>query len=68
MILVIDIGNTNIVLGVYQDRELIHYWRISTEKTIHRMNMRRQLRIYSVFTICLSAIYPGLLSLRLYHL
>ncbi|MCG1025697.1 MULTISPECIES: type III pantothenate kinase [Dehalobacter] len=32
MILVIDIGNTNIVLGVYQDRELIHYWRISTEK------------------------------------
>jgi len=32
MILVIDIGNTNIVLGVYQDSELIYYWRISTDK------------------------------------
>ncbi|UWG97749.1 type III pantothenate kinase [Dehalobacter sp. DCM] len=32
MLLVLDIGNTNIVLGVYQDRQLIHHWRISTNK------------------------------------
>lgn len=34
MILVIDIGNTNIVLGIYDKNELIRKWRISTE--IHR--------------------------------
>ncbi|MGI5901391.1 MAG: type III pantothenate kinase [Desulfitobacteriia bacterium] len=33
MILVIDIGNTNTVLGVYnKERELTHHWRISTDK------------------------------------
>lgn len=30
MILVIDIGNTNIVLGIYKGEELIRKWRIST--------------------------------------
>jgi type III pantothenate kinase len=29
-ILAIDIGNTNIVLGVYQGKELIAYWRMAT--------------------------------------
>jgi len=32
MILVFDVGNTNIVLGVYDDRVLTHHWRVSTEK------------------------------------
>jgi type III pantothenate kinase len=32
MILVIDIGNTNIVLGIYQQDTLLHLWRISTDK------------------------------------
>jgi len=32
MLLVIDIGNTNIVLGVYRDKELIGHWRISTDQ------------------------------------
>lgn len=31
MILVLDVGNTNIVLGVYNDKELIADWRLSTE-------------------------------------
>lgn len=30
MILVIDIGNTNIVLGIYRGRELLHHFRLST--------------------------------------
>ncbi|MBF0296657.1 MAG: type III pantothenate kinase [Magnetococcales bacterium] len=30
MLLVIDIGNTNIVLGVYQKERLIRHWRIET--------------------------------------
>lgn len=31
MILVIDVGNTNIVLGVYKSEELIASWRLSTD-------------------------------------
>lgn len=33
MILVFDVGNTNIVLGVYDERVLTHHWRVSTEKS-----------------------------------
>jgi len=32
MILVIDVGNTNIVLGVYKANELTHHWRLNTNK------------------------------------
>jgi len=32
MILVIDVGNTNMVFGVYSERILAHHWRLSTEK------------------------------------
>ncbi|NLO97345.1 MAG: type III pantothenate kinase [Peptococcaceae bacterium] len=32
MLLVIDVGNTNIVLGVYDEKKLVHYWRTSTDK------------------------------------
>ena len=31
MLLAIDIGNTNIVLGVFRGRKLIHHWKIQTE-------------------------------------
>ena len=33
MILVFDVGNTNIVLGVYNERVLTHHWRVSTDKS-----------------------------------
>ena len=33
MILVFDVGNTNIVLGVYDDRTMVHHWRVSTDKS-----------------------------------
>lgn len=32
MLLVIDVGNTNIVLGLYDGKELINDWRIATDK------------------------------------
>lgn len=32
LLLVIDVGNTNIVFGVYKGEELLYDWRISTEK------------------------------------
>ncbi len=33
MLLVIDVGNTNIVFGIYGGEELLYDWRISTEKS-----------------------------------
>lgn len=30
MLLVVDIGNTNLVLGVYKKKELIRHWRLAT--------------------------------------
>lgn len=30
MLLVVDIGNTNTVLGVYRGEELVHHWRLAT--------------------------------------
>lgn len=32
MLLVIDVGNTNIVLGVFKGKELLDHWRISTNR------------------------------------
>lgn len=32
MILAIDVGNTNTVLGIYKEKEMIAHWRISTDK------------------------------------
>ncbi|WP_409272990.1 type III pantothenate kinase [Neobacillus sp. SCS-31] len=32
MIFVFDVGNTNIVLGVYKGEELLHHWRIETNR------------------------------------
>lgn len=32
MLLVIDVGNTNIVLGVYEGDKLIQHWRLSTKR------------------------------------
>ncbi len=32
MLLAIDIGNTNIALGIFRGKELIHHWKIRTER------------------------------------
>src|SRR2546428_10026854 len=33
MILVVDVGNTNIVLGLYEGKTLLHHWRLSTNRS-----------------------------------
>ncbi|GIP36357.1 type III pantothenate kinase [Paenibacillus sp. J2TS4] len=33
MILVVDVGNTNIVLGIYEENQLLHHWRVSTNRS-----------------------------------
>lgn len=32
MLLVIDVGNSNIVLGIYDGQQLLRHWRVSTDK------------------------------------
>lgn len=32
MLLVFDVGNTNVVMGVYKNDQLLEYWRLSTDK------------------------------------
>ncbi|KYD10054.1 type III pantothenate kinase [Caldibacillus debilis] len=32
MLLVLDVGNSNIVLGVYKQDSLVHHWRIETDR------------------------------------
>jgi type III pantothenate kinase len=32
MIVVMDVGNTNIVFGVYEGEKLLNYWRMTTDK------------------------------------
>ena len=32
MLLVIDVGNTNIVLGIFKGKELLDHWRVSTNR------------------------------------
>nr|WP_306220788.1 type III pantothenate kinase [Cohnella sp. WQ 127256] len=31
--MVVDVGNTNIVLGLYEGRDLTHHWRLSTNRS-----------------------------------
>ncbi|MBF0125491.1 MAG: type III pantothenate kinase, partial [Magnetococcales bacterium] len=30
MLLVVDVGNTHIVIGIYQGAALLHHWRVAT--------------------------------------
>jgi len=32
VLLAIDVGNTNILLGVFKDRDLVRHWRLSTDR------------------------------------
>ena len=33
MLLVIDVGNTNIVAGVFDGKSLVSHWRFSTDRS-----------------------------------
>jgi type III pantothenate kinase len=62
-ILAIDIGNTNTVLGVYQGKELIAYWRMAT--ALHRMADENAVLLDSFLTrsgLSFSQIKDGIIS------
>lgn len=69
MLLAIDAGNTNIVLGVFRDRELIHTWRLTTvrERTSDELGIlvanlcdRNGVRPHDVTGIVVASVVPSL--------
>ncbi|MGF7060890.1 type III pantothenate kinase [Brassicibacter mesophilus] len=70
MILVFDVGNTNIVLGVYQEKKLLNDWRISTdrEKTsdeygliIDQLFKYNKVDIEDIEAVIISSVVPTLM-------
>ncbi len=50
MLLVIDVGNSNTVLGVYQDRRLRYDWRVATDK--YRTVDEYAMLVHQLFQMC----------------
>ena len=71
VLFVIDIGNTNIVMGIYQDSNLEYYWKISTDisKTSDEMGiLLHQLLEYKgasfkdIDDVVISSVVPNIMS------
>ncbi|MEB3103280.1 type III pantothenate kinase [Ferviditalea candida] len=71
MILVMDIGNTNIVLGLYQGKELLHHWRLSTNRgatvdeygmIIHNLFRHIGVNVEQVRDIVISSVVPQIMN------
>ncbi len=69
MLLAIDVGNTNIVLGVFDGEQLIHSWRLATlrERTADEIGIlvthlfaRDRITVDRVRGIILSSVVPPL--------
>lgn len=70
MILVIDVGNTNIVLGIYKGKELMHHWRLSTNRsatvdeygiTIHNLFHYAGVKLEQMDGVIISSVVPPLM-------
>lgn len=71
MLLAIDIGNTNTVLGLFEDKKLIHDWRIRTEVnmtvdeyaiTLRSLFSVHQIPLDSVSDVIVSCVVPPALN------
>lgn len=71
MLLVFDVGNTNIVLGVYQGKELITHWRIRTDRartadeygmTIKSLFDSQHLSMDDVEAVIISSVVPPIMN------
>src|SRR5512136_791105 len=69
MLLTIDLGNTNLTIGLYQGENLVHHWRLATDQA--RMPDEYGLQLLGLFTnagrtladlsgICLASVVPQL--------
>ena len=69
MLLVIDVGNSNIVLGIYDGAQLVRNWRLSTDKSrtsdeyavlLHSLFSQADLVFASVNAAIISSVVPPL--------
>ncbi|MBP2662522.1 MAG: coaX [Firmicutes bacterium] len=69
MLLVIDVGNSNIVVGMYEGEELLYHWRISTDRQktgdeygmlLNNLFAYRGLKMENVDAIVISSVVPPL--------
>lgn len=70
MVLVIDVGNTNIVLGIYEGKKLIDFWRVKTdsEKTSDEYGMIisqlfeiKEFKFSDVEAVVISSVVPTIM-------
>lgn len=70
MFLVVDVGNTNIVLGIYRQRELLHHFRIGTNRQatvdeygvlIHNLFAMSKIDPGQIEGVILSSVVPPLM-------
>jgi type III pantothenate kinase len=71
MLLAIDIGNTNTVLGLYRDSSLLQSWRINTDKArtvdeyaivIHDLFRFSDIHFSDIRDVIISCVVPSLLQ------
>lgn len=69
MVLAVDVGNTNIVSGVYRGKDLLAHWRISTDKrrtadelglTLSHFLERRGISPASIRAVVIASVVPPL--------
>lgn len=72
MLLVIDVGNTNIVLGIFKGKKLVYDWRISTdrEKTADEYGLMlmqimdsQNIKIDNINDIIISSVVPNIMDI-----
>ena len=70
MLLVFDIGNSNIVMGTYEGKKLLRHWRISTDRQktgdeygmlINSLFAYQNIRMEQVVAIIISSVVPPLM-------
>ena len=70
MILVVDVGNTNIVLGVFKEKELLVEWRLSTDakKTadeygiqVMQLFYQRNIKLEQIKGVIISSVVPNIM-------
>lgn len=70
MLLVMDVGNTNVVIGIYKDKSLLHQWRISTDRnktedeygTLLKMFLRNEnITVDDIEDVIISSVVPPIM-------
>ena len=74
MLLVIDVGNTNVVLGIYEGERLVDNWRIWTERDrtsdeygilVRNLFSSRSISLGGIEAIAISCVVPPMLNMLL---